>query len=335
MIELQYDQLIVQYPEVHREAVLSIEFQRTLRIPDDGHDYPLPPGLGRFPVQHVDDYAEQLPDAWQQHGGVFLPMYQSEALWINFRGSYPFAVKIAAGKINAVTGDTWCDQLADIGVHNQDYLVAPEQRWLDGFCIEKGVIRQFVATPLGDGFTVEEQVTGKAAHGGLQIVAYPMRRELYLQMVKERSNVSDYVSEDLSANYDQVPLKSMGLGAGGRMRQELYRDEYGFAAWDQTVKSRCFVHITNSQQYKAITGQMPPGRPPTAATYTEMGLPWFDYYDDTKKPVTGSKVLSGVDTVPDAKVKQASENPLVKPGRVVDIRKKGLFGGTVIKEGEF
>lgn len=326
MIELKNDQLIVQYPEVHREAVLSIEFQRTLRIPDDGHDYPLPPGLGRFPMQHVDDYVDQLPDTWRQHGGVFLPMYQSEALWINFRGAYPFAVKISAGKINAVTGETWCDDLADVGAHNQDYLVVPDQRWLDGFCIEEGFIRQFVATPLGDGFTVEEQVTGKAEHGGLQIVAYPLRRELYLEMVKERSNVSDYVSEDLAVDYDRVPLKSMGLGAGGRMRQELYRDEYGFAAWDQSVKSRCFVHIANSQQYEAITGQMPPGKPPTAKTYTEMGLPWFDYYDDTNKPVQGSNILSGVDTVPDEKIQRLSEDPLVKPGHVVDIKKKGLFG---------
>jgi hypothetical protein len=39
-------------------------------------------------------------------------------------------------------------------------MVSPEQPWLDGFAIEKGVIRQFVAMPLGDGYSVEEQVTG-------------------------------------------------------------------------------------------------------------------------------------------------------------------------------
>lgn len=37
---------MVQFPEVHRDAALTIDFQRTLRIPDDGQDYPLPPGLG-------------------------------------------------------------------------------------------------------------------------------------------------------------------------------------------------------------------------------------------------------------------------------------------------
>ena len=40
-------------------------------------------------------------------------------------------------------------------------------------------IRQFVAMPLGEGFTAEEQITGKAEHGGLQIIVYPMKHEAY------------------------------------------------------------------------------------------------------------------------------------------------------------
>ena len=55
MIELNNDQLIVRFPEVHEDAKMAIDFQRTLRIPDDGTDYMLPPGLGSFPVRHVDD----------------------------------------------------------------------------------------------------------------------------------------------------------------------------------------------------------------------------------------------------------------------------------------
>ena len=77
------------------------------RIPDDGKDYPLPAGLGQFALRLVDDYAAQVPARWREHGGVFLPMYQAEARWLNFDSdSYPFAMKIAAGKITAVTGDT-------------------------------------------------------------------------------------------------------------------------------------------------------------------------------------------------------------------------------------
>ena len=46
MIELKRDRLVFSFPDVHPEARLAIDFQRTLRIPDDGKTYPLPPGLG-------------------------------------------------------------------------------------------------------------------------------------------------------------------------------------------------------------------------------------------------------------------------------------------------
>jgi hypothetical protein len=84
-------------------------------------------------------------------------MYRSEAMWIAFSGNdYPFAVKIAAGKIDAVTGKTWSVDLVE---EPQNYIVIPTQPWLDGFCVREGVIRQFVAMPLGAGYTAEEQIT--------------------------------------------------------------------------------------------------------------------------------------------------------------------------------
>lgn len=139
---------------------------------------PSPPGLGRFPVEHVDDFADNLPDTWRTHGGVFIPMYQSETLWINFSGDYPCAVKIAAGKINAVSGEPWSNGLS---ADPQDYAVIPEQPWLDGFNVSEDFIRQFIAMPLGEGFTAEEQITGKAEHGGLQIIVYPMKYDVYVE----------------------------------------------------------------------------------------------------------------------------------------------------------
>ena len=78
---------------------------------------------------------------------------------------------------------------------DQDYVVAGTQPWLDGVTTDLGVVRQvrsklylpvhrctnraaivkFVAMPLGKGYTVEEQVTGKADHGGLQFDIFPTR----------------------------------------------------------------------------------------------------------------------------------------------------------------
>lgn len=302
MIELNGNSLVFQFPEIHEDAVCRVSFQRTLRIPDDNREYPLPPGLGRFPMEHVEDHASRLPEEWVKHGGVLLPMYQSEALWISFSSDseYPFALKIAAGKINAVTGEAWTNGLS---AQPQDYLVVPKQPWLDGFCVQKGLIRQFVAMPLGKGYTAEEQLTGQAQHGGLQIIAYPMKRSHYEKLMKERSQVFE------SKLCMSMSDSSMGLAPGGLMRQEIYEDKYGMGAWDTSVSSRCFVHILNSDQWRGATGKAAPGVPVSASQYANARLPWFEYYDDSLNALTGSKVLAGMDSVA-AKGIKLGEMPL-------------------------
>jgi len=76
------------FPDVHEDARASISLMRTLRIPDDNRSHPLPPGFSRFPLHHVDDYASRLSADRRRHGGVFLPMYQAEALRIDFAAVY-------------------------------------------------------------------------------------------------------------------------------------------------------------------------------------------------------------------------------------------------------
>ena len=171
------------FPEVHEHAKCEIRFHRTLRIPDDGKDYPLPAGLGEFPMAHVDDFKDTVPDKWTGRGGVMLPMWQSEAMWLQFvhmhvpghgHASWPCAIKVAAGKVSAITGKKWKD-----GLRKKDYCVAPGQKWLDGFVVEDGKIKQFVAAPLGSGASAEEQITGKAEFGGIQIEVFPMKLEAF------------------------------------------------------------------------------------------------------------------------------------------------------------
>ena len=325
MIELINNALVFRFPEVHSEATCTIDFQRTLRIPDDNREYPLPPGLGRFPVEHVDDFADRLPEAWRQHGGVMIPMYQSEAMWINFSGDYPCAVKVAAGKVNAVSGKAWTNELAD---NPQDYVVIPDQPWLDGFNVSEGHIRQFVAMPLGEGYTAEEQVTGEAQHGGLQIIVYPMKPEAYEQYrSRKQMVVEDLCFYSLSMDMD------MGLAPGGLMRQKIYEDEYGIDSWDQEHGSRCFVHIANSAVYEAIVGRRPPHEPPTAEKYTAAGLPWFDYYAETKA-LEGSSILGGLTSLA-AKVIEKTGKPLHDNAPVEPKLVKQIHSKNTVREGEF
>jgi len=301
MIELKSDGLVFSFPEVHPDATLKVEFQRTLRIPDDGRDYPLPPGLGEFPLKHVDDFHERVPERWLQHGGVMLPMYQSEAMWLDFsasridlQGTYPFAIKIATGKSNAVSGGQWSEGLDR---RPQDYVVAPKQPWLDGYCVEKGTIRQFVAMPLGAGYTAEEQLTGEAEHGGLQIMVFPMKREVFDERFPKREHVAAYASEGAHACLASVDDMDMGLAPGGRMRQEIYDDPYDLSDWDMEHTSRCFVHIANSLVWRSVTGDRPPTAPLTAADYDRRGLPWFDYYDGDASALAGPGLLQRLKSV--------------------------------------
>ena len=332
MIELSNNQLIFRFPEVHKKAVCSIDFQRTLRIPDDNREYPLPPGLGRFPVEHVDDFADRLPEVWQRHGGVFVPMYQSEALWIDFSGRYPCAVKVAAGKINAISGAPWSNGLSD---DPQDYAVIPEQPWLDGFNVSEDFIRQFVAMPLGEGFTAEEQITGKAEHGGLQIIVYPMKHDVYVEhferAVKADMDIFNMVSFCRGPCLSDIP--DMGLAPGGLMRQKIYEDEYGIDAWDRNNGLRCFIHLVNSEQYLAITGRQPPHAPPTARDYTNAGLPWFDHYSDSKA-LAGSDTLGKLTSVA-AKVIEKGKGLLPDNEPVYPKTVKTIGRGKVVRDGEF
>ena len=329
MIELQSDELVFRFPEVHQEAKLRVEFQRTLRIPDDNREYPLPPGLGTFPLNHVDDYAGRVPETWRERGGVFLPMYQAEALWINFESEYPMAVKVAAGKIDALTGEPWQNEISS---HPQDYLVVPDQPWLDGFCVEKGLIRQFVAMPLGEGYTAEEQLTGEAQHGGLQIVVYPMKAEKFAELYGERKLRFYSEASHLIAEARPSP-DEMGLAPGGLMRQEVYEDEYGFDTWCTSVRSRCFVHILNSLQFLSVCGVRPPGHPPTAKDYNDAGLPWFDYYDGDLNTLEGSKKLMGLDSIA---VKSLKNGERILPDNVpLEPEVVAYFGGRAVREGEF
>jgi len=296
MIELKDYNLCFRFPEVHEQAELRINFQRTLRIPDNDKEYPLPPGLGNFPLEHVDDYSERVPERWIEHGGVMLPMYQSEALWVNFSGFYPFAVKVATGKINAVTGESWKKGL---NRGPQDYMATPRQPWLDGYCVEKGVIRQFAAMPLGSGYSAEEQITGEAEHGGLQIVVYPLKREVFERRYRTAPSASRFLTGEAIMCVKSVrsAAPDMGLAPGGKMRQEIYDDPNHLEDWDQRHSSRCFVHIANSLMWKDFTGNNPPTVPPTARQYSKAGLPWFDYYSDNGTAVEGSDILSKLKSV--------------------------------------
>lgn len=332
MLELKNDRLVFTFADVHEHARVEVNFQRTLRIPDDGKDYPLPPGLGAFPLKHTDDFKDRVPENWLKRGGVMTPLYQSEALWIQFAGHYvpdhgthyPFAIKIAAGKRSAVTGKPWSKSLRE-----KDYCVIPQQPWLDGFVVEEGTIRQFVAMPLGMGVTAEAQLSGKEEFGGIQIEVLPMKQEHFLRRFPKRPppqpntrrrgggldfcfNSSDSGDNDTLESYSSkgitrslasasaapaAPRPDMGLGAGGKMKQQVFDDPYGIDEWDTENASRCFIHLANSLAWEAITKQKPPTTPFTSADYARRGLPWFEHYRDDLDALKATSKMAALKSI--------------------------------------
>ena len=186
--------------------------------------------------------------------------------------------------------------------------------------------------PLGQGYTAEEQLTGKAEHGGLQLVAYPMKASRYEMVAEARLRLAEPAYCDA-----ELATPEMGLAPGGLMRQDIYDDPYGVDAWDEHHRSRCFVHILNSAQYREVTGGRPRHEPPTAEEYDRAGLPWFEYYDEDRKALEGAPTLAGLDSVAARRVKEGHE-PLESDANIPAARRHVVPlgpGRNRVREGRF
>ncbi|MEU9243569.1 hypothetical protein [Streptomyces sp. NPDC048385] len=292
---------------------VAVRFVRTLRLPEKG-THPLPPGLGEFPVRRVSDYPDTVPAEWRARGGVMLPVYLREAMWLSFAGTAePAALQVGVGKVCAVSGKPWRDRLSR---KPQNYLVLPRQPWLDGINSGKGTVRQFVAVPLGLGATVEGQVTGEEVWGGVQLQAFTLqdgplaewRRQerLRRERTRGRGPTGGYGAALPMMSALPAPGAApaarpagMGLGVGGSMRQEVYEDDRPLQDWAQTPAGRVFVHLVTPPQWQRVTGEVPPPSPVDRAAYTRAGLPWYDYFDQDARDLAATDTLAAVKPVGD------------------------------------
>jgi hypothetical protein len=269
----------------------AVTLQRTLRIPDDGREYPLPPGLGRFPVYAVDDFRDRVPASWAD-GDLFIPMYQREALWLGLDSApwKPTAVKVGVGNTNAVSGETWDLALSRAA---QDYVVCPPQLWLDGINSGDESIRQFVAMPLGSGVTIEGQLTGRETVGGIQLVVFDPKPGRFPDQPPPPSATMG----GMPMAMPMAPDAEMGLGAGGQMRQRIYPDPHGLDTWNEQPTASVAVHILNSELFRQVTGFDPPPTPIDVQTYIEWKLPWFELYDADRGSIPASDRLRKVKSI--------------------------------------
>lgn len=246
---------------------LTLSFQRTLRVPNDGRAYPLPPGLGAFPVYRARHFP-RAPEAWARSDDLFIAMYDREALWIGLNGApwHPDAIMVGLGNVNAVSGKEWWPSLSDSPAN---YLVCPPQPWIDGVNAGGGNVRQFVALSVDSKHTVEGQVKpGEEQAGGLRVAAFAAKS-------------GRFPDEPPPADPSRIEVQRsvMGLGAGGVMRQKIYPDPHGLDTWEPAPVATLRIHILNAAYFESVTGLPAPPTPINAKTYTDAGFPWFDLYD--------------------------------------------------------
>lgn len=271
----------------------SVVLHRTLRIPDDGNDYPLPPSLGSMAIHQVgeDEYV--------------VPMHRREALWLSFTGPHwkPHALKVGVGRIDAISGEPFdSDSLTE---QPQDYVVIPDQPWLDGIKAGEGFIRQFVAVGLGEGLTIESQLDDGEEEGGLRLSLFAPKPGRFPDEPPYQP-----VAHRMSVDACCAPAASLGLGAGGRMRQEIYADGYGIDTWETEPAATARIDLVDALAFEALTGIATP-QVIDAATYTQFGFPWFDLIDATRRDIAAAERLKGIRSIAD--LEDRSEEPLPIP----------------------
>jgi hypothetical protein len=257
-----------------------VALHRTLRIPDDGRDHPLPPSLGRMTAYVAGP------------GELVVPMRRAEALWLEFGGPWwkPHALKVGIGGIDAMSGAAF--DPAVLTADPQDYVVIPDQPWLDGINAGDGFIRQFVAVPLGEGLTVEGQLTGREDVGGITLALHAPRPGLFPDEPPHPRH------DDLRLAAGPLEM-SMGLGAGGRMRQEVYADDHGVGTWEPEPVDTVRIDLVDALAFEALTGLTAPPPVVDAEAYTRHGLSWFDLVDPTGRDVAAAARLAAVRSVAD------------------------------------
>lgn len=297
-------------------------------------------------------------------------------MWINFKATHPFSIKVYAGGVNAISGEPAREtqvtmmrrlQLMQDKKNIQDYVVAPKQLWLDGIATGDGRVRQFVAMPLGKGYTVEAQSTGEEVIGGLQFEITPSKappadinasrrlcpmpegtewfqitvRNLFgeefkldVSLLHKVEHIKDAIEEaEGIAPVEQRLIyggrqmedgktlaehsisegatihlvlalygggggpmpATMGLGAGGLIRQSIIKDKYKPTIWEPECGAIFNVQIVNSTLFSAITEEDPPATSVSAEAHAKFGFPYFKIFDEKPSGIEGN--FEGVKSV--------------------------------------
>ncbi|PQE20638.1 integral membrane protein [Rutstroemia sp. NJR-2017a BBW] len=246
------NRIAVKSPEGGR---LDIALRRTVRVPDDGRSYNLPPNLGSFLLYDVNTYKDKLPVSVVQKGGFFMPIHDREAMFIQFASTSPFAIKIYSGGVNVISGESKHPRAQENSAmetefttkHSaQDHMVTPAQNWVDGIASIDGKVQQFVAASDTYGYSVEAQLTNATIHVALRLAGGRARLQ------GDRSS----------------PLEALSLAPGGLINQVIRHDDKPSGFWDTSSSVTFNVQPVDANLCQTILGFYPLLPPVTAVDYS-------------------------------------------------------------------
>ena len=260
--------------EMGPAAVLSIELVKTTRVPEDGREHGLPPHLGALPLKLARDVNQRFVDhRWLDRDVVLAPVADTQAMWINFTdpsvisgysdtsAHYPFAIIVATGKINAINGEPLTTKLyADGSTHSHNYVVTGafkepgRQRWIDGYKVGPRTVRQFVAVSRDSHTSVEEYMTGRVQWGGIQVIVYPLRWDVWERLQSRR----DYSSRSRRGGSGRSAAPEKDVAAGGEIDQEIVFPNFGPADFDQDNGVKIWITMVDHYAWPYLTGEQAP-----------------------------------------------------------------------------
>ncbi|KAK2770577.1 hypothetical protein FQN53_005434 [Emmonsiellopsis sp. PD_33] len=180
---------------------LQVSFHRTIRVPAIDTPFHLPPYLGRFPLYSVRQFDQRLPEHITKRpcGYYVSPL----------TGNSPSESALVASMLYRgwlqITGPQH-------PVEKQDYIVTPDQLWIDGFATAPNTARQFVAATSENGYSVEAQLTSEEIVGGFQFqVTKAVASVLVTYSVSECSKTMAVDHQDSVPQFLEHLIKEFGL----------------------------------------------------------------------------------------------------------------------------
>ncbi|KAH8817860.1 hypothetical protein DL96DRAFT_1751790 [Flagelloscypha sp. PMI_526] len=96
---------------------------------------------------------------------------------------------------------------------------------------------------------------------------------------------------------DGVPGGRMGLAAGGKIVQTIYKDQDSPIIYDDENPSRVFIHTVSTIAWEMITGTVCPITPITPALYKAHDYPWYSIYEEGLPAVNPTGKFDNIQSV--------------------------------------